>query len=91
MKILRPALIAVCILLPGISGDAGAQQGTSSDDKYDLNRLKLPIVPVPPRSKLDASTLDSTPSPYSAGGLQNPSSSSSQPAPGLRLTIPSRQ
>jgi hypothetical protein len=86
----RAALLALGILLPGIPGDAGAQS-TNWDNKYDLNRLKLPIVPVPPSSKLDASTLNSTPAPYSAGGLQNPGASSSQPSPGLRLTIPSRQ
>jgi hypothetical protein len=90
MRIPVLARIALCIPLLGIPGEAAAQ-ATDWDNKYDLNRLKLPIVPVPPQSKLDASTLTSTPSPYSPGTLQSPGASSSQPTPGLRLTIPSRQ
>jgi len=93
MTIPRLAL-ALFLMLAGAGG--AAAQGSNSpnnsqwDTKWDLNRLVPPVAPIPPQSKLDATTLGGAPSPYPNPPLQSPNAAASGPAPGLKLTIPSR-
>jgi hypothetical protein len=91
MTIPRQATLALFVVLVG-AGSAGAQTSQNSqwDTKWDLNRLMPPVVPVPPRSKLDATTLGGASSPYPNAPLESPNAAPASPAPGLRLTIPAR-
>jgi len=90
MTIPRPVL-ALFVMLAG-AGGAAAQGSNNSqwDTKWDLNRLVPPVAPIPPQSKLDATTLGGAPSPYPNAPLQSPNAAASGPSPGLKLTIPSR-
>ena len=90
MTIPRLAL-ALFVTFAG-AGGAAAQASNNSqwDTKWDLNKLVPPVLPVPPHSKLDATTLGGAPSPYPNAPLESPNAASAAPAPGLRLTIPAR-
>jgi hypothetical protein len=83
----RPMLLALGLALLCASG--AAAQEDKWDKKYDLKPLLPPVVPLPPRSRLDSGTVGGTQTPYTSAPLQNPSSSSA-PAPGLKLSIPAR-
>jgi len=87
-----PRLALVLFIMLAVAGGAAAQASNNSqwDTKWDVNRLMPPIAPVPPQSKLDATTLGGAPSPYPNAPLQSPNAASSGPAPGLKLTFPSR-
>jgi hypothetical protein len=89
MTIPRLAL-ALFVVLAGAGGAAAQGSNSRWDTKWDLNRLVPPVAPIPPHSKLDATTLGGAPSPYPNAPLQNPDAATSGPAPGLKLTIPSR-
>jgi hypothetical protein len=89
MNLFGYALLAVCILLPCAPSDAVAQ-ATQWDKPVDLKPLIPPVVPLPRNSRLNAGTVGGTQTPYTTAPLQNPNLSPAEPAPGLRLTIPSR-
>jgi hypothetical protein len=89
MNLSRPALLAFCILLPCAPGGAFAQ-ANQWDKPVDLKRLVPPVVPLPPSSQLNPGTVGGTQTPYTTAPLQSPNLSSTDPAPGIRLTIPSR-
>ena len=91
MKISKPALLVLCILL-GALGGASAQDN-KWDKPLDLKPLVPPVFPLPPSSQLNPGTVGGAQSPYTTAPLQNqqtPGQTSSQPAPGIRLSIPSR-
>ena len=92
MIISRQALLALFVVLVGAGGAAAQNTNGNSqwDSKWDVNRLLPPNVLIPPRSKLDATTLGGAASPYPNAPLESPNAASASPAPGLRLTIPSR-
>jgi hypothetical protein len=86
----RFSAIALCIALLGITSAANAQ---TPEDKWrqDLKPLVPPVVPLPPNSQLNPGSVGGANSPYTTAPLQTPSTQApTQPAPGLRLTIPSR-
>lgn len=93
MKLAKQALLALCIVTLAAPGIASAQQNQYENPK-DLKPLIPPIVPLPSNSKLSTGTVGGyqSPSNTTAPLLQTPdfSQSQNQPAPGLRLTIPSR-
>jgi hypothetical protein len=89
MSLSRPALLAFCILLPCAPGGAFAQ-ANQWDKPMDLKQLVPPVVPLPPSSRLNPGTVGGTQTPYTTAPLQSPNLSSTDPAPGIRLTIPSR-
>ena len=60
------------------------------DNPWDIKPLVPPGFVLPPNSQLSSGALGTTQTPYSATPLQSPSSSSSQQAPGIKLTIPTR-
>jgi hypothetical protein len=80
----------ICIALLGVVSSANAQ---TQDDRWrrDLKPLIPPVVPLPPNSQLNPGTVGGASNPYTTAPLQTPSTQApTQPAPGLRLTIPSR-
>jgi hypothetical protein len=85
----RFALLALCILLPCAPQGALAQ-ANQWDKPVDLKPLVPPVVPLPPNSRLNPATVGGYQSPYTTAPLQNPNLSPSDPAPGIRLTIPAR-
>jgi hypothetical protein len=92
MTIPRQALLVLFVVLIGANGAVAQNSNGNSqwDTKWDVNRLLPPNVLIPPRSKLDAATLGSSQSPYPNAPLESPNAAPASPAPGLRLTIPSR-
>jgi hypothetical protein len=88
MKLPRFALSAFCVLLPCAPHGALAQ-GSQYDKPVDLKPL-VPVVPLPPNARLNLGTVGGYQAPSTTAPLQNPNLSPSDPAPGLRLTIPAR-
>ncbi|HWF93431.1 MAG TPA: hypothetical protein VG291_00565 [Xanthobacteraceae bacterium] len=89
MNLPRQALLALCVALPCAPVGASAQQN-QWDNPVDLKQLVPPVVPLPPNSRLNPGTVGGTQTPYTTAPLQNPNLSPSDPAPGIRLTIPAR-
>ena len=87
-------VLALCVLLLGAAADrAGAQTQSDTWGKpADFKPLLPPIIPpplLPPRSSLTPGSLGSdAPSSYSPNSAYD--AARSNPAPGLRLTIPTR-
>jgi hypothetical protein len=84
---------ALCIALLGLLGAASSANAQAQEDRWrqDLKPLIPPIVPLPPNSRLNPGTVGGASNPYTTAPLQTPSTQApTQPAPGLRLTIPSR-
>jgi hypothetical protein len=91
MTLPRFSLVALCIVVFSAiaSGTAYAQQ----EDKWrqDFKTLVPPVVPLPPNSQLNSGAVGGTQTPYTSAPLQSPTQSpTTQPAPGLKLSIPSR-
>ena len=87
-------ILALCVALLGTSVGAHAQ-GTPQENTQDGRWLQdwkplVPVVPLPPKSQLNPGTVGGTNTPYTTAPQQNSSPSPTQPAPGLRLTFPSR-
>jgi hypothetical protein len=89
MKSALMALGVLSIVLPCLPGGAFAQ-ANQWDKPVDLKSLVPPVVPLPSNSRLNPSSVGGTQGPNTTIPLQSPSSSTSDPAPGLRLTIPAR-
>jgi hypothetical protein len=87
---------ALCIALLGAVSFLSAVSSSptqAQEDKWrkDLKPLVPPVVPLPPNSQLNPGTVGGASNPYTTAPLQTPSTQApTQPAPGLRLTIPSR-
>lgn len=91
MNFPRPAPLAFCIVLLCAPCGASAQED-KWDKPLDLKPLVPPVFPLPPNSRLNPGTVGGTQTPYSTAPLlQNPGTSSTQPAPGIKLSIPSRE
>jgi hypothetical protein len=89
MSVPRISLFALCIVLFGAVASSGAH---AQEDKWkqDYKALVPPVVPLPPNSQLNPGSVGGTQTPYTTAPLQSPTQSPSQPAPGLKLSIPSR-
>jgi hypothetical protein len=89
MNLPRFALLAFCIVPACAPGGAFAQ-ANQWDKPVDLKPLVPPVVPLPPNSRLNPGTVGGSQTPYTTAPLQNPNFAPTEPAPGIRLTIPSR-
>jgi hypothetical protein len=89
MNLLRPALLMLCLALLCVPGGASAQ-ANKWDKPVDLKPLVPPVLPLPPDSQLNPGSVGGPQSPYGNAPLQIPGASSTQPAPGVRLSIPAR-
>jgi len=83
---------ALCTALLGaVSSSTATAQDQEDRWRKDLKPLIPPVVPLAPNSQLNAGTVGGASNPYTTAPLQTPSTQApTQPAPGLRLTIPSR-
>lgn len=85
-KISLLALALFAAILP-----AGAQAQDDGKWLQDWKPLLPPVVPLPPNSQLNPGSVGGAQNPYTTAPLQSPTiQAPTQPAPGLRLTIPSR-
>jgi hypothetical protein len=89
MNLSKPTLLVLGAALLCAPGGAFAQQD-KWDKPVDLKPLIPPVIPLPPNSRLNPGTVGGSQTPYTSAPLQNPNLSPDQPAPGIRLTIPSR-
>ena len=88
MSFSKQALLALCIL-PLAAASARAQ-ANQYDKPVDLKGLVPPIVPLPPKSKLNPGSVGGYQDPTTTAPLQKPDFTTNAPAPGLKLTIPAR-
>jgi hypothetical protein len=89
MSLSKISLLALCIVLLGAIAIDGAYAQDKPDKPINLKRLIPPVFsPLPPNSQLNPGTVGGTTTPYTTAPLQNPAQA--PPAPGIRLTIPSR-
>jgi hypothetical protein len=90
MSFARNAVIVCIALLGGFPaiGVADVQAQDKPDKPYDLKPLLPPAFVLPPKSQLNPGTVGGAKDPYTTAPLQNPTRQSTQPAPGIRLTIP---
>ena len=89
MSLSKISLLALCIVLLGAIATDGACAQDKPDKPIDLKPLIPPMFsPLPPNSQLTPGTVGGTTTPYTTAPLQNPAQA--PPAPGIRLTIPSR-
>ncbi len=88
MNLPKRALLAVFIL--PLAASAAFAQGSSYDRPIDLKGLVVPVVPLPSNSRINPGTVGGNQTPYTTAPLQKPDFSSPDPAPGLKLTIPTR-
>jgi hypothetical protein len=82
------------ILLAGaiIAGAAHAQSDRS-DKPIDFKQFippVLPLPPLPPDSQVNSGVVGGSQMPYTTAPLYDATPSPNQPAPGLKLTFPSR-
>jgi hypothetical protein len=71
-----------------IVAGAQAQDAAVQDDRWTLKPL-IPPVFLPPNSQVNPGAVGGTVAP-STTAPQNPTQTQTQPAPGIRLSIPSR-
>ena len=91
MNVARSALLAFGLSCAALSAPGIAYaQANQWDKPVDLKSLVPPVVPLPPNSRLNAGSVGGTQGPNTTIPLQNPNTSSSDPAPGFKLTIPAR-
>jgi hypothetical protein len=94
MSLLKVLLLALCVLPLGASADRASAQSQSDywGKPADLKPLLPPIIPpplLPPHSTITPGSLGGdAPSSYSSNPAYD--AARSAPAPGLRLTIPTR-
>jgi hypothetical protein len=90
MSLSKLSLLALSIAVLGAVAPAGAQ-GQQTDKPFDFKPLLPPVVPVPPNSAVTSGSVGGSQNPYTTAPLQSPTQpSTSQSAPGMRLTIPTR-
>jgi len=89
MNLPRYALLAFFIMLSCAPGSALAQ-ANQWDKPVDLKPLVPPVVPLPPNARINPGSVGGTQTPYTTAPLQSPNLSPTDPAPGIRLTIPAR-
>jgi hypothetical protein len=90
MTLPRFSLFALCIVLFGTIA-SGAAYAQEEKWREDFKTLVPPVVPLPPNSQLNPGAVGGTQTPYTSAPLQSPTQSpTTQPAPGLKLSIPSR-
>ena len=78
------SLIAIAATAP----DAARAQQT--DKPFDFKPLLPPVAPLPPNSSVTSGSIGGTSNPYTTAPLQSPTQAPTQPAPGMRFTIPTR-
>jgi hypothetical protein len=90
MELSRHALLGIGMFLLGtLAPDGAFAQADKWDKPIDLKPLIPPVLPpLPPNSQLSPGAVGGM-TPYSNAPTQS-QSSTSQPAPGIKFTVPSR-
>jgi len=83
---------ALFILCTALFSAAAAGAGSAEEAKpFDFKPLIPPVLPpLPPSSSVTSGAVGGTQTPYTTAPLQNPTQRPSDPAPGIRFSIPSR-
>jgi hypothetical protein len=89
MRIPTAALLILCTAVFSATAAGG---GSAEEAKpFDFKPLLPPVLPpLPPKSSVTSGAVGGAETPYTTAPLQNPTQRPSDPAPGIRLSIPSR-
>lgn len=80
-------VLGLVVLAATAPETAIAQQ---TDKPFDFKPLLPPVAPLPPNSSVTSGSVGGTSNPYTTAPLQSPTQVPTQPAPGMRFTIPTR-
>ena len=86
---LRKQVLPALAILP-LAATAALAQANQYDKPVDLKGLVTPVVPLPPKAKINAGSVGGYETPYTTAPLQKPDFTTKDPGPGLKLTIPTR-
>jgi hypothetical protein len=90
MSLSKLTLLALSMVVLGMIAPANAQ-GQQTDKPFDFKPLLPPVAPLPPNSAVTSGSVGGSQNPYATAPLQSPTQpSTSQSAPGMRFSIPSR-
>jgi hypothetical protein len=90
MSLSKLTLLALSMVVLGMIAPANAQ-GQQTDKPFDFKPLLPPVAPLPPNSAVTSGSVGGSQNPYTTAPLQSPTQpSTSQSAPGMRFSIPSR-
>jgi hypothetical protein len=91
MSIPTLSLFVLCIVVFSAIASGAADAQVEEKWRQDFKTLVPPVVPLPPNSQLNPGAVGGTQTPYTSAPLQSPTQSpTTQPAPGLKLSVPSR-
>jgi hypothetical protein len=90
MSLSKLTLLALSMVALGMIAPANAQ-AQQTDKPFDFKPLLPPVAPLPPNSAVTSGSVGGSQNPYTTAPLQSPTQpSTSQSAPGMRFSIPSR-
>lgn len=91
MSLPRHSLLVLLMVLSGaLAAGSASAQGNNADKPIDFKQFIPPVLPpFPPNSQLNSGVVGGSQTPYTTAPLYD-STPTTQPAPGLKLTIPSR-
>ena len=90
MRLPKLLLLALTVTVLGAVFTPVSARAQQADKPFDFKPLIPPVVPVPPNSAVTSGAIGGTQNPYTTAPLQSPTQPSTQAAPGMRLTIPTR-
>jgi hypothetical protein len=89
MRIPAAALFVLCAML--FSAAVSAVGSAEEAKPFDFKPLIPPVLPpLPPKSSVTSGAVGGSETPYTTAPLQAPTQRPSDPAPGIRFSIPSR-
>ena len=91
MRLSKPSRLALCaVLLGALAAGSASAQPADKDERYNLKPLIPPVFQLPPNAQVKPGDLGRTQLPTDPTAPTTATQPQSAPAPGLRITIPTR-
>src|SRR5262245_14644954 len=87
MGLPKIALFVLSFVVLAVTAPEGAV-AQQPDKPFDFKPLLPPVAPLPPNSSVTSGSIGGTSNPYTTAPLQSSPQAPTQPAPGMRFTIP---